>query len=29
MSDPGEPLSGMTVLEVGVFMAAPYRCAGR
>jgi crotonobetainyl-CoA:carnitine CoA-transferase CaiB-like acyl-CoA transferase len=24
MSDPGGPLSGMTVLEVGVFMAAPY-----
>jgi hypothetical protein len=29
MSDPSGPLSGMTVLEVEVFMAAPYRCAGR
>jgi formyl-CoA transferase len=24
MSDPGGPLNGMTVLKVGVFMAAPY-----
>jgi crotonobetainyl-CoA:carnitine CoA-transferase CaiB-like acyl-CoA transferase len=24
MSDPGGPLNGMTVLEVGVLMAAPY-----